>query len=266
MPWLLLPGTLRQLRRARQLDRRAAARMTGLAIATVRRHEESALATRGLQDETVRRYAAAYGCAPEAFARWIDHGQVPSARAAAADDDALTDEAAPPRSTLALRAACERALGEPQVVGDGVPLVGPAFLEKVNTACALFRDQRVAIAGRVEDHGYAPEAAARAIDAEVGVGARFRLSRSVVRGVPVFATVFTRRLEHTRYLLERAEDRRRATVLTRVFVKTPGDGWKGFFVFEKRPKPRPFAFVVEDILDLDEDGRPGDARPPLGAA
>jgi hypothetical protein len=31
-------------------------------------------------------------------------------------------------------------------------------------------------------------------------------------------------------------------------VKEPIDDWKGFFIFEKRPKPHPFAFVVEHVI------------------
>ena len=53
---------------------------------------------------------------------------------------------------------------------------------------------------------------------------------------------------HTRQLIDLAEEKSRATVLARVVVKEPADDWKGFFIFEKRPKPHPFAFVVEHII------------------
>jgi hypothetical protein len=31
-------------------------------------------------------------------------------------------------------------------------------------------------------------------------------------------------------------------------VRDADDDWKGFFIFEKRPKPHPFAFVVEELI------------------
>ena len=58
--------------------------------------------------------------------------------------------------------------------------------------------------------------------------------------------MFTRRLDHTRELLQAGEAQARALVIVRVVVREADDDWKGFFIFEKRPKPHPFAFVVDD--------------------
>lgn len=93
-----------------------------------------------------------------------------------------------------------------------------------------------------------PARAAAVLDVDVGHGARFLVARNVARGVPFYATVFTRDLAHTRQLIDLAEGQGRATVLARVVVRQPVDDWKGFFIFEKRPKPHPFAFVVERVV------------------
>ena len=63
-------------------------------------------------------------------------------------------------------------------------------------------------------------------------------------------------------VIDLAEDKSRATVLARVVVKEPVGHRKGFFIFEKRPKPRPFAFVVEHVISEEKpQNRPEFLRP-----
>jgi hypothetical protein len=65
---------------------------------------------------------------------------------------------------------------------------------------------------------------------------------------PFYATVFTERLADTETLLAAGEKKGGAVVLARVVVRPPAEGWKGFFIFEKRPKPHPWALVVDGIV------------------
>ncbi|HEX4459074.1 MAG TPA: hypothetical protein VIA18_13950 [Polyangia bacterium] len=66
--------------------------------------------------------------------------------------------------------------------------------------------------------------------------------------MPFYATAFARALAHSRALIAAGEAKARATVIVRVVVKEPVDDWKGFFIFEKRPKPHAFAFVVDELV------------------
>jgi transcriptional regulator with XRE-family HTH domain len=250
MAWVLIKGALRRLRNAQKIDRKEAARRTGLRPITVRRHESLKDGPRTLQAETVKRYADAYKCDRETFAKWEEHGAAPPPD----DDGDTSDPGAPALSTLSQRAERERELGGAKTVSlptGYFDAFGPAILKKCMTACALYKDRCFAVAGRVEDSDHLPEPAARTLGVEVGAGARFRMTGKVAKGVPFYATVFTRDLEHTRQLLERGDDRKKVTVIVRVVVKPPEKDWKGFFIFEKRPVPRPFAFVVEQIVSAE---------------
>ena len=248
MPWALIKGSLQRLRVAQALDRAQAARRTGLRDHTIRTHE-GPKAPRLLRDDTVKRYAAAYKCEAEAFVKWEDHAArvVPSDHA-----EPVLDPIAPPSGTLERRAQRERELGGGAQVttpSGSYELLGAALLRRCFSACQVHKDQRVAIVGRISDQDYVPEFAAKVLGAAVGAGAIFKIERKIAKGLPVYATVFTRTVEHTRYLMDRADAQKRATVIARVFVKVPDEHWKGFFIFEKPKRPRPFAFVVEEVVE-----------------
>jgi hypothetical protein len=76
----------------------------------------------------------------------------------------------------------------------------------------------------------------------------------VVKGLPVYVTVFAPQGAHALYLNDRNRSDRPVSIVVRVFVKTPEEYWKGFFIFEKRPLPRPWCFVVEGISRPVETG------------
>jgi hypothetical protein len=245
MPWVLIPGALRRLRRSKKLDRRAAAKLLGLSEWTIHRHETDDLAPTTLREYIVKIYKRGYECEAEAFVRWVDHDDDDAKRAPKARRTA--DPAAPQIGTLTERAKHELAIGGKQMDG-GVEIVGNVIVRECMTACAIHDGERYAVQGTIMEQDYLPEITARVLDAKIGEGARFRIDREVVKGLPVYVTVMTRRLDHTRHLLEAHKQEKIVTVIVRVVVKPAEGEWKGFIIFEKKPVWRPWVFVVEEVV------------------
>jgi hypothetical protein len=184
-----------------------------------------------------------FKCAPEELATWVARR-----RGHDVSEELESLIALPPSGTLSRRAQRERELGRDGEKLGEVELCGPTLLKRIGAACAAAEGQRLAFTGLVKEYDALPARAADVLQISVGHGARFLLARHVARGVPFYATVFTLTLAHTRALIDRAEDKARAALVARVVVKPAAGDWKGFFIFEKRPKPHPFAFVVEELL------------------
>ena len=104
----------------------------------------------------------------------------------------------------------------------------------------------------VKDYDSLPARAAAVLGVKVGHGSRFMLARNVARGVPFYATAdnYARPRHTARRLIVSGEAKSRAVVLARVVVApSPTAIGRASFIFEKRPKPHPFAFVVDSLLD-----------------
>src|SRR5260370_18696474 len=108
MPWILIPGALRRIRKGKKLDRKAAAKLVKLDQRTLHRHEVDELAPRSLQIETVNRYCKGYDVQPEAFVCWSDHEEEATTRKERSDR--IRDPAAPKVATLTARAKHELAI------------------------------------------------------------------------------------------------------------------------------------------------------------
>ncbi|HEX6837532.1 MAG TPA: helix-turn-helix transcriptional regulator [Polyangia bacterium] len=246
MTWVPIRDSVRKLREAAKLEQRELAKKSGLTERAIRLYE-SKRAPKTMYAATVKALAGSLKCAPEDLATWI-----PRRRGHDVDDEIQSILALPPASTLARRAQREQELGRDHetltTTSGRYALVGPTLLKRCHAACATVDNELFAISGRLEDYDSLPARAAAMLEVKVGHGARFLVARNVARGVPFYATVFTRHLLQTRRLIDLAEGKSRATLLARVVVREPVDDWKGFFIFEKRPKPHPFAFVVEHIL------------------
>src|SRR5262249_15050759 len=100
------------------------------------------------------------------------------------------------------------------------------------------------------------------------IGARFMLTRKLLKGSPFYATVFTQTKKQTKALLDFSDERKKATVIARVIVKPPTPDWKGFFLFEKRPKPHPYALLVDEIViaETSPTCAPSEKSPPNPSA
>jgi transcriptional regulator with XRE-family HTH domain len=248
MTWVPIPNSLRKLREAAKLEQRELAKKSGLTERTIRLLE-SKRAPKTMYASSVKALAGTLKCAPEDLATWVSRR-----RGHDADDEIESVIALPPASTLGRRAQREQELGR-----DGEELItergrferlGPTLLKRCHAACAAVKGHTFAVSGSVKDYEALPARAAAVLGVEVGHGSRFLIARNVAKGVPFYATVFTRTLAHTRALLDAAEEKSKITLLVRVEVRPPLDDWKGFFIFEKRPKPHPFAFVVEELCEL----------------
>ena len=248
MTWVPIRGAVRQHREAAKLEQRELAKRSGLTERTVRLLE-SKRAPRTMYASSLKALATVLQCAPEELATWV---QRPRGKTDDDDDAIETVLALPQPGTLARRAQRERELGRDGTMIETprgrFELVGPTLLKRCHAACAAVDGERFAIAGVVADYGALPARAASALDVDVGHGARFLFARNIARGVPFYATAFSRALVHSRALIAAGEAKARATVIVRVVVKEPVDDWKGFFIFEKRPKPQPFAFVVDELV------------------
>ncbi len=245
MTWVPIRDAVRTLREAAKLEQRELAKKSGLTERAIRLLESERAPTT-MYAATVQALAGTLKCAPEDLATWV-----PRRRGHDVDDEVQSVIALPPASTLARRARREQELGRDHetltTTSGRYALVGPTLLKRCHAACATVENERFAVSGLLEDYDSLPARAAAVLDVKVGHGARFLVARNVARGVPFYATIFTRDLAHTRRLIDLAEAKSRATVVARVVVKEPIDDWKGFFIFEKRPKPHPFAFVVESL-------------------
>ena len=252
MTWVPIRNAVRKLREAAKLEQRELAKKSGLTERAIRLLESKS-APKTMYAATVKALAGTLKCAPEDLATWV-----PRRRGHDVDDEIQSVIALPPSSTLARRAQREQELGRDNetltTTSGRYALLGPTLLKRCNAACATVENGVVAVSGLLKDYDSLPARAATVLDVRVGQGARFLLARNVARGVPFYATIFTRDLAQTRQLIDLAEDKSRVTVLARVVVKEPVDDWKGFFIFEKRPKPHPFAFVVEHVI-VDEKER-----------
>jgi hypothetical protein len=157
--------------------------------------------------------------------------------------------ALPPSSTLARRARRERELGRAdeivRIADQSYELLGPTLLKRCFTAPATAQDRVFAVTGAIKDHQALPPRAAAVLGVRIGHGARFLMARTVAKGVPFYVTVFTRNLRHTERLIAIGERNQATTVIVRLVMAEPTNDWKGFFIFEKKPRPHPFALVVE---------------------
>ncbi len=246
MTWVPIPKALRKLRQAAKLEQRELARKSGLTERTIRLLE-SKRAPKTMYAASVKALAGTLKCAPEDLATWVSRR-----RGHDADEEVESTIALPPASTLARRAQREQELGRDGEFVESdrgrFERLGPTLLKRCHAACATVEGRAFAVSGTVKDYESLPARAAAVLGVGVGHGSRFLVARNVAKGIPFYATVFTRSLEHTQKLLDAAEEKSRITLLVRVVVRPPADDWKGFFIFEKRPKPHPFAFVVEELL------------------
>lgn len=249
MPWILIPGALRRIRKGKKLDRKAAARLVKLDERTLHRHEVDELAPRTLQIETVNRYCKGYDVQPEAFVWWSDHEEEASTRKERSDR--IRDPAAPKVATLTARAKHELAIKAQKsitVEGESLDVVGNVIIRECMNTFAPYEGKRFVVEGTIDDTDYIPEVAMRALGGEYGEGARYRIGREIVKGLPVYVTVFAPQGAHAVYLNECNRSDKPIMLVVRVFVKPPDEYWKGFLIFEKKPIFRPWCFVVEAIL------------------
>src|SRR5258706_5472 len=131
VPWFPLKGIIKKLRLERRWSRQELAKKSGVKIRTIRAGESDRIPGMGHED-TVKGFAAAFAVSNEIIANWRDYD--PNV----ADDlgDGAAD--APPKSTLALRAARDD-MSEWITIpsGEKLELIRPRLLHRIKTAPGL---------------------------------------------------------------------------------------------------------------------------------
>src|SRR5262249_47451015 len=138
--------------------------------------------------------------------------------------------------------------------GEELEVVGNVIIKECMTAFARYAGTRFVVQGVITHMEFAEPAAARVLGIELHSIARCRVDRESAADLPVCVTVFRPKSEHTSLLLDAHENKKMVTLIVRVVVKPDEGGWKGFLIFEENPVPRPWIFVVEDIVASGDAG------------
>jgi transcriptional regulator with XRE-family HTH domain len=245
MPWRPDGQRLRGLRELRGWTLDDLASRSGVSDRQIRAIESSRPPAT-IQLRTLRDLCGALKCEREDIAKWIEaEPRAPKEVAAVADK-------LPPASTLARRAALERkarirARTVQSADGSSVEIVGFDRLYELQAAFGEHEGRRWAVEGKIAEHRGLPPYVEPILDVQTGIGAQFLVVRKVARE-PLYVSVFTRSVEHTRRLIEAERQSQSICALARVVVARPKGEWKGFFIFEKRPKPHPWALVVDELV------------------
>lgn len=251
MPWVSKPGAVRFWRERACLTVPELAKRAGVSERTVYALEAdkphaSQLATFKLIVEALKKA----GCSMDAIAVHVDDDKSASA---AVMPHTVDDASAPELGTLSRRAQRERRLGmHQQVVRSGsetFELLGLDRFKKCLSRPAAYNGRRFVVHGTVDEYMGIPPAARRVLDCVDG--GKFRVVRHVEPDLLHYTTIFAVTSEHANRL-DRALDGEPVDVIVRLVHSPASREWPGFYWFEKSPKPREFAFVVERFLDRAE--------------
>lgn len=189
------------------------------------------------------------------------------------EPDEAVETSGPKKRTITERAEIERSVNLHAVMvpieGGSYPLVGADRLQELDVAYADpdNAQQTFLLAGLIEDYAAIPVRAVGVLSADRGKGAAyFKVSRKIEgrdsegfdRQAKFYVTAFAAKGEHGKELIRRHKARQPAVILARIFVgeprkgETPAEDWKGFFIFETRPTPKSWAFVVDRVLSAEE--------------
>jgi transcriptional regulator with XRE-family HTH domain len=248
MPWRPNGKQLRALREKRGWTLDELAAKSGVSDRQIRAIE-SPHPPATMQLRTIRDLSGALKCEREQVATWVESGAPAPAASREDDDDAAK---LPPASTLARRAAAERkAKIRPRRLraGDGaeVEVLGFDRLYELDAAFGEYAGARLGVEGAVTEHRPIPRYVEPILDVKAGIGAQFLLVRKVARE-PLYVSLYTRAAAHTRRLIEAERAGTPVAAVARVVVARPKGEWKGFFIFEKKPKPHSWALLIEELL------------------
>lgn len=248
MPWVLKKGALRSIRKSLKLTRAEVEERSGLSRRSIKRHETDEDAPYTIQEDTAKRYRDAYNVKTERFATWSDHEEEATRREARAAP--VHDPAAPKIATLTQRAKQEVAIKAHDIVRVGeepLEVVGNLVIREIMDGFKLYEGKRFVVQGEIAESRLIPKIAMEVFGGKFGEGTLFRIDREVREGLPVYVSVFAPNAAHVTSLRECIRGNNRVSMVVRVYIKDPDESWKGFFIFEKDHKPRPWCFVVDEI-------------------
>jgi hypothetical protein len=256
MPWAPKAGALKFWRERRRLTKVTLAAESGISDRQIRAFE-SKKPPATMYESTLDAFAGVLSVRRHDLAVWVDHGFVPAeseVHEPKIEPVAPTSAPSlPPLGRLSRYAKKERELGlsrqRAKTPSGEVDLLGLDWFKRCFSRPKAFDSQRFVVHGVVDEFMGIPDAAAKVIGAEPGMGAKFRVSREVAEGLPFYATVFAPTSLLADQIMEHLDDRERPTTLiARVLFAPPKADWKGFYIFEEAPRPREFAYVVEQIV------------------
>jgi len=128
---------------------------------------------------------------------------------------------------------------------EAYELLGLDRFKKCLSRPRAYDGKRFAVHGVVDEYMGIPPAARRVLKCDDG--GRFRVIRKVAPDLLLYTTVFAVTAADADRL-DDALDGSSISLLVRLVHAPPDGDWKGFIWFEKSPKPREFAFVVERFL------------------
>jgi transcriptional regulator with XRE-family HTH domain len=250
MAWVSKPGAVRYWRERACLTVPELAKRTGLSARTIynieREEHASHLETFNRVVDALRKV----GCTMAAIATQVEDESTDVAATAQQTPRVVDDGAAPELGTLSRRAQRERRLElHHQVLRAGnevFPLLGLDRFKRCLSRPHAHDGKRFAIHGVVDEYMGIPPAARKMLDCVDG--GRFRVLRHVAPELLFYATVFAVTAEDANRL-EAALDGEPISLVVRLLHAPPNGEWHGFLWFEKTPKPREFALVVEGFLD-----------------
>jgi transcriptional regulator with XRE-family HTH domain len=244
MPWISKQGALRRWRERACLTVPELAKRAKVSVRTIYTIEADEPHVCHL--DTLNRLADALkktGCAVVELAVQADEATQQT------EKSVIDDTSAPELGTLSRRAQRERKLGlhrQALQSADGTfELMGLDRFKKCLSRPQAYANQVFAVHGTIDDYMGIPLAARRQL--HCADGGRFRIVRNVAADLVFYTTIFATTAELANHL-DQAVEGPPVSVLVRV-VYLPADGeWKGLLWFERTPKPREFAFVVDRVL------------------
>jgi transcriptional regulator with XRE-family HTH domain len=248
MPWVSKPGALRYWRERACLTVPELAKRAGVSERTIYAHESDKPHTS--QIETFNRLVEAlkkFGCTIAALA--VHDEEQSRAKPTDEAQREVDDTSTPELGTLSRRAQRERQLGLHRQVlrtpSESYELLGLDRFKKCLSRPRAYDGKRFAVHGVVDEYMGIPPAARRILKCDDG--GRFRVTRNVAPDLLLYTTAFAVTAADADRL-DDALDGSSISVLVRLVHAPPDGDWKGFVWFEKSPKPREFAFVVERFL------------------
>ena len=246
--WTSKPGALKVWRERACLTVQELAKESGISVRTIYALESDK--PRVATIETLTRLVDVLknvGCTIRALATHSDDGEDEPAEATA--DDA----SAPELGTLSRRARRERQFGLHQQAlrssGEVFDLLGLDRFKRCLSRPHAHDGKRFALHGTVDEYMGIPPAARKILKCKDG--GRFRIIRTVAPGLLFYTTVYATTTEHAN-ALEAALEGSPISLLVRLLHAPPDGAWTGFYWFEKTPKPREFAYVLERFLEQGE--------------
>ena len=254
--WTIKSKVLRRLRIEKLWSVEELAKRSGVSVRSIRAYEARDTTVR---PDSMQCLAKALGAEPTELGRVHDpsatrsNGAGASSRTAIAASPSMTSVTKlPPPSRMEELVEIEREVA-PLPPLDTPSGAVAAFTVKsfqdIFTAYKMFEGERFWLEGVIKAQRGISDAEAEMLGTESGVGARFHIVKEVKPGHAVGITVHTREGTHTRHLQKRVGERARIVFSVKRATNGANDAEPRGFAFFMSERARPWALVIDDVLD-----------------